>query len=302
MKIFLTGGTGFVGSEIVKQLLARDHRIVALVRPGSENKLAESDAVKIHLGDLAEPESLPAGLDGCDAVIHLVGIIRDFPDKGVTFEKVHVEGTRHVLEAAAAQGIRRFLHMSANGADREGPTAYQKTKWQAEQAVGKTELDWTIFRPSLIFGPGGEFVEMLGEMVRRLPVVPVIGDGQYRLQPVSVDQVAATYVKALDLPETAGRTYHLAGAESYTYDEILDLTGKALGKDSVHKLHQPVAMVKPIVKALESFEKFPLSEAQMSMLLEGNECDPGPWAEDFKIEPVAFAQGIGKCFEAEGDR
>jgi uncharacterized protein YbjT (DUF2867 family) len=297
MKVFVTGGTGFVGNEVVRQLVAQGHEVAALVRSGSEGKLVQSDQVKIHLGDVTEPGSLPEGMQGCDAVIHLVGIIREFPDKRVTFERLQVGGSRNVREAAAAQGIKRYLHMSANGARPDGETGYHRSKWQAEQELRDSELDWTIFRPSLIFGAGGEFVEMLADLIRKLPVVPVIGDGQYRIQPVSVQQVAETFVKALTLPETIGQAYHLGGAESYSYDEILDLTGKALGKDKVHKIHQPVPMVKPIVKLLEDFEKFPLTQDQLNMLLEGNECDIQNWTETFSIRPTSYAQGIGECIK-----
>ena len=299
MKIFVTGGTGFVGNEVVRQLVAQGHEVVALVRSGSEHKLEmnKSDQVQIHPGDVTEPDSLPQAMQGCDAVVHLVGIIREFPDKGVTFERLHVEGSRHVINTAVSQGVKRYLHMSANGVRLEATTDYHQTKWQAEQIVRDAALDWTIFRPSLIFGRGSEFVEMLAGLIRKLPVVPVIGDGQYRIQPISVHQVAETFVKGLALPETTGQIYHLGGSESYTYDEILDLTGKALGKDKVHKLHQPVSMVKPFVKLLEDFKKFPLTQDQLTMLLEGNECDIQSWAEVFSIQPISYAEGIVECFK-----
>ena len=299
MKIFVTGGTGFVGNEVVRQLVAQGHEVAALVRSGSEHKLEmnKSDQVKIHPGDVTDPDRLPQAMQGCDAVIHLVGIIREFPDKGVTFKRLHVEGSRHVIDAAASQGIKRYLHMSANGVRLEASTAYHQTKWQAEQIVRDSGLDWTICRPSLIFGRGGEFVEMLAGLIRKLPVVPVIGDGQYRLQPVSVHEVAETFVKALTLPETSGQVYHLGGGESYTYDEILDLTGKAVGKGKVHKIHQPVSMVKPFVKLLEDYKKFPLTQDQLAMLLEGNECDIQRWAEAFSIQPISYAEGISECFK-----
>jgi NADH dehydrogenase len=207
-----------------------------------------------------------------------------------------VQATRNVLQAAAARGIKRYLHMSANGAREEGETGYHRTKWEAEELVRASGLDWTIFRPSLIFGPGGEFVEMLGDLVRQLPIVPVIGDGRYRMQPVAVSQVAETYLKALALPEAIGQSYELGGGESYSYDQILDLVGEALGKAPVLKAHQPLVLVKPMVKLLEHFEKFPLTSDQLTMLLEGNECDQHPWAKAFGIEPQSFAAGIGACY------
>lgn len=296
MKVFLTGGTGFVGSEVLRQLVAAGHAVRALVRPASEGKLAVREGVEIHSGDATEPATLAGALAGCDAVIHLVGIIREFPARGISFERLHSEATRNVLAAAEGQGVRRYLHMSANGTGPAGTTGYHRTKWQAEQAVRGSGLDWTIFRPSLIFGPGGEFVTMLADLIRKLPVVPVIGDGRYRMQPVAVEQVAESFVKGLAMPETTGQTYHLGGGASYSYDEILDLTGKAIGCEHVAKAHQPLFMVKPMIKVMEHSAHFPITSDQLEMLLQGNVCDPTAWATAFGITPISYAEGIGGCF------
>lgn len=297
MKVFLTGGTGFVGSEVLRQLMAAGHDVRALVRPGSEQKLAVRDGVETWPGDATEPATLAGALAGCDAVIHLVGIIREFPGRGITFERLHVGGTGNVLAAAREQGVRRWLHMSANGTGPAGTTAYHRSKWAAEQRVRDSGLDWTVFRPSLIFGKGGEFVTMLGDLIRKLPLVPVLGDGQYRLQPVAVAQVAESFVRALTMPETVGQTYHLGGGASYSYDEILDLTGRAIGREHVAKAHQPLFMVKPMIRVLEHADHFPITSDQLEMLLAGNICDTTGWVRDFGIRPVSYAEGIGECFE-----
>lgn len=296
MLVFVTGATGFVGRALLKHLTATGHEVMALVRPGSEPKLFKSEKVKIQQGDVTDQDALSEGLRGCDAVIHLVGIIREFPRKGITFESMHVAATSNLIAAAASQGIKRYLHMSANGVRADSRSDYHKTKWRAEQAVRDSQLDWTIIRPSLIFGPDSEFVELLAGLIRKLPLVPVIGDGRYRMQPVAVDEVAETFTRALEMPQTVGETYHLGGAKSYSYDEILELTGKALGKQPVRKIHQPVAMVRPVVRLFDDFAAFPLTGDQLTMMLEGNVCDPRPWAEAFGIEPITFADGIGKCF------
>ena len=232
-------------------------------------------------------------------MIHLVGIIREFPNRGITFEKMHVEATGKCPGSAAEQGVQRYLHMSSNGTRERGKTAYHRTKWQGEERVRASNLDWTIFRPSLIFGRGSEFVNMLATLIRKLPVVPVIGDGKYRMQPVAVGQVAASFVKALAMPETIGATYQLGGGASYSYDEILDLTAHALGKDDPAKVHQPLFMIKPMVKMLQGFEQFPITEDQLKMLVEGNVCDPAEWAEAFDLEPLSYAQGIDSCLKHE---
>jgi len=294
MRIFLTGGTGFVGSEVLRQLVKAGHTARCLVRPGSEKKLAVHEGVKIHPGDVTEPDTLEGALEGCDAVIHLVGIIREFPGRGLTFEKLHFEAARNMVAAAEVQRVNRFLHMSANGTRENAVSPYHLTKWRAEESVRKSSLSWTIFRPSLIFGPGDEFVNMLAGMIRKLPIVPVVGDGRYRMSPVAVQDVAASFVGALARPETGGRTFHCCGPVSYSYNEVLDLIGEALGKSRVSKIHQPVALMKPVVSLLQNFSAFPLTTSQMTMLLEGNECDPREWAEVFGISSHPFPEGIRK--------
>lgn len=295
MNVFVTGGTGFVGNEVIRHLLAAGHSVHCLVRIGSENKLPHKKDVTIHFGDTDDFESLKKGMADCDVVIHLVGIIREFPGKGITFEKLHTEATKAVMLATVANGIKRYLHMSANGTRANAETGYHQTKWQAEEEVRASNLNWTIFRPSLIYGQNGEFIEMMSNLIRKLPVVPVIGDGQYRMQPVAVKQVALSFVKAINRPETIGKTFHLGGKSSYSYDEIIDIFGKALGKKSISKLHHPLMLMKPAVKLLQSIPQFPLATDQLTMLLEGNVCDPAEWAKAFDIEPEDFAEGLKEC-------
>lgn len=296
MKIFLTGGTGFVGSEVLRQLVAAGHTVKALVREGSEAKLAAQEGIDIHHGDITDAASLVGAMEGCDAVIHLVGIIREFPKRGVTFKRMHVIGTENVLEAAEEQGVNRYLHMSSNGTRERSSTGYHRTKWQAEEMVRNSTLDWTIFRPSLIFAPGSEFVHMLSEVIRKLPVVPVIGDGRYRMQPVALQEVASSFVKALEIPETIGKLFHLGGSESYSYDEILDLTSQAMGKGKATKIHQPLFMIKPMIRMMQGSEHFPITSDQLTMLIEGNICDTEEWETTFGITATSYAEGIGGCF------
>lgn len=286
MKVFVTGATGFVGSEVLRQLLAAGHLPRCLVRRGSEEKLAVRDAIEVCPGDFDHPDSLDGALEGCDAVIHLVGIIREFPERKITFQRLHVEATRHLIAAAQAQGVQRFLHMSANGSRADAVAPYHQSKWQAEEALRASTLDWTIFRPSLICGRGDSFVTLLADMVRRFPVVPVIGDGDYRLSPVAVGDVAASFVKALQLPQTIGQSYQCCGARALSYNQILDAIAKALGKDGVTKLHHPLLLMKPLIALLEGFPVFPITRNQLTMLLEGNSCDPAPWAETFALTPT----------------
>ena len=149
----------------------------------------------------------------------------------------------------------------------------------------------------MLFGPGSEFVGMLAELIRRIPVVPVIGDGQYRMQPVAREQVAASFVKALEMPETIDEVYHLGGGESYSYDEILDLTAQALGREKVTKAHQPLFVIKPMIKLMQNCDHFPITNDQLTMLIEGNVCDTRDWAQAFGLKPLSYAEGVGGCFQ-----
>lgn len=292
MKVFVTGGTGFVGQEVVRQLLEAGHEPVCLARSGSAQKLGVNPRLQIYPGDVTLGKGLNQGLDGCDAVIHLVGIIREFPGKGITFDRLHTQATGIMVAAAEQAGIERFLHMSANGTRKGAVSPYHQTKWAAEQAVRNGAPAWTIFRPSLIYGAADQFVNMLADLVRKLPIVPVIGDGRYRMSPVPVEAIAASFVAALERPETIGKTFHCGGPRSLSYDEILDLVGRALGKKKVLKLHQPTLFMRPVVALLESIPQFPLTSSQLTMLLEGNEVDPQEWISAFGLTLPDFYEGI----------
>ncbi len=290
MKIFVTGASGFVGREIVKQLLLSGHRVRALARRKSD---LEGDAeVETVVGDTTRPETLFPLLEDCAAVIHLVGIIREFPGRGITFARLHTESTRNILQAAAKQGVQRYLHMSANGARPNAPTDYHRTKWAAEELVRKSQLDWTVFRPSLIFGPQDMFVNLLARLIKTLPLVPVMGDGRYRLQPVHVADVAAGFVAALDAAGSANKTYSCCGPEIFTYDALLEVIGEVLGRSHVRKIHQPLSIMKPVVKIMQNLPLFPMTSDQLQMLLEGNVCTDATWKEEFNLELSPFRTGI----------
>lgn len=293
MKIFVTGGTGFVGGHVRRALLERGHSLRLLVHRRSEGIEAGIEQVE---GDVTRPDTFAGAVAGCDATVNLVGIIREFPGRGITFEKLHVDATRNVVGAARATGIRRHLQMSALATRPDATAAYHRTKWQAEEVVRQSGLDWTIFRPCLIFGPKGAFVDMLAGFVRRFPAVPVVGDGTYRLQPVSVDDVARCFALALDMPETVGQTYELCGPDRLTYNEVLDTIGRVLGKGHVVKIPQPLGLLKLVVPIMQGFSFFPLTMDQIILLTEENICS-NPWPSVFGFEPCRFEAGIASFLQ-----
>jgi uncharacterized protein YbjT (DUF2867 family) len=290
MKVFVTGGTGFVGNHVVKELLAKGHQVRALVRPGSEHKIKRPDEVDVVPGTVEEVADLSQGMEGCDAVIHLVGIIRAFPNRGVTFEKLHTEATANVIAAAKETGVATLLHMSALGAREDGPTPYLRTKFAAEELVRGSGLTYTIFRPSLIFGPGGEAIKMFADMVNKI-VVPIIGDGKYRFQPISVFTLAQGFEKALELEESHGKTVDVGGPDNVTFDEIMDTLAKVLGKTIV-KIHLPVFPLRLATSALQHAPGYPLTTDQITMLLEGSTCDEKPFYELLGLKPISLEQTL----------
>ncbi|HKR94824.1 MAG TPA: NAD(P)H-binding protein, partial [Candidatus Angelobacter sp.] len=196
MKIFLTGATGFVGRNMLKRLFGEGYTVRALVRdPKKSSQLAQT-GVTLIAGDVVEGTGLEEGLRGCDAAIHLVGII---VEKGKnTFEAVHHIGTRNVVEAAKRTGIKRFVQMSALGVRTDGVAAYQVTKWRGEEDVRKSGIPYCILRPSLIFGPGDGFVTQMMETMRSAPLFrPVPGNGSPRFRPIFIGDVTACFAKAL---------------------------------------------------------------------------------------------------------
>jgi NADH dehydrogenase len=231
-----------------------------------------------------------------------VGIIREYPSRGITFHKLHVEATRNVIAAMQAAGVRRLIHMSALGSGPGAVTAYFRTKWEAESAVKDSGLLWTVMKPSVIFGPADEFVNMLAGQVRRLPLVPVLGDGRYQLQPVSVRDVAAGFVKALTLPAAIGRVYEIGGPERLSYNELLDHIARSLGRERAPKIHLPLPLMRPMIKLGERFPFFPLTTDQLAMLLMNNVCDPTAFFHDFSLVPLRFADGIREYLGPGGGR
>lgn len=290
MRIFVTGGTGFVGRVVVRQLQSVGNKIYCLVRnPGRARQVLPPE-VELQQGDLTDPEGFKPALKECEAVIHLVGII--FEKGRSTFERIHIKGTADLLTAASEARVTRFVHMSALGSRPGAVSRYHQTKYKAEQAVIQSGMDWTIFRPSIIYGPRDQFVNVLARVIRWAPVIPIIGAGEGRLQPISVDNVAACFALAVGNPASHRKIYNLGGPQALTYNQICAIITNVLGKRK-RTVHIPTALVKPAAVVAEwLLPRPPMTREQLIMLEEDYVCDPTEAIGDFGLELQGFEAGI----------
>ncbi len=293
MHIFLTGSTGYVGNRILSALINSKHQVTVLVRKESTNKFPDNlkPNLRIIQGDVTNNESYAGQLSGCDAVIYLPGLIREFPKRGITFKQIHFVGVKNLIDASKREGVKRFLLMSANGVKPNASTEYLRTKYDAEEYLKQSGLSWTIFRPSVIFGDEDKgrinFITVIAGLLKQMPlVVPIIGDGKYRFQPIAIKNVADAFVKSLELTDAFNKTYSLCGNELFTYNELIDIISNIINLKKV-KLHIPVWYMKLLAKIYDKFEWFPVTHDQITMLLEENICKSGTdFFTELDIEPI----------------
>jgi NADH dehydrogenase len=298
MNVLVTGGTGFVGREMARQLRVTGHRIHLLARhPQSRatREVASQYGAKVHPGNVLDADSLKKACAGMDAVIHLVGIISETGDQ--SFENVHVRGTQNMVFAAQDANVGRFIHMSALGTRPDARSRYHQSKWAAEERVRRSARGWTLFRPSIIYGPGDGFVSLFAKTIRVSPVIPVPGDGKTRFQPVAVKSVASAFVRALTESRTIGETYDLCGPETLTLDEMLDQILAVMGRKRL-KVHISVALARGQAAFLEFlFQQLlgkapPFSRDQVILLQEDIVGNGQPANQLFGLKPVPFRDGI----------
>lgn len=231
-KILVIGGAGFVGRHIVARLVDRGLRVTVPTRHRSRaSHLILLPTVEVVESDVSSDDALDLLLRDHDAVINLVGILQGSRGTpyGREFARAHVELPKRIVAGCTRQGIDRYLHMSALGADPKGPSMYQRSKGDGEAAVRASSLDWTIFQPSVIFGPEDRFLNTFASLAKVFPVLP-IGGADVRFQPVWIGDVAQAFVNALDNRATYRKSYELVGPRVYTLRELVQFAAAASGR------------------------------------------------------------------------
>jgi uncharacterized protein YbjT (DUF2867 family) len=298
MKVLVTGATGFVGQEVARQLQQAGHGVRILARDPdapSVQAIRSLDGMEVHRGEILDSATLSGAARGVEAVVHLVGIISEVGQN--TFGNVHTRGTQKIVTAAQQAGVRRFVHMSALGTRPGAASRYHQTKWSAEEIVRQSGLDFTIFRPSLIFGPRDAFVNLFARIIDLSPVVPLLGSPDVRFQPVSVEVVADAFVRSLREPMSFGQTYDLCGPQALTLSEMVDCIQRVLHRRR-WKLRVPSWLSQSQAALLEFIyprmlgRAPPLNRDQLVMLRENNPGDPRPANTLLGLRAVALEEGI----------
>jgi NADH dehydrogenase len=270
VRVGIIGATGFVGGYLVDAMLARGHDVSLLVRPGSESKVRRASEVHAVAGELETSDALTKVLEGCDAAIYNVGLIREFPHRGITFERTQYEGLVDTVAAAKRVGVSRLMLMSAIGVKDPG-TKYQQTKHRAEQHALDSGLDVTVLRPSVIFGDPRGTMEIATQLYRDMvrPPVPAVSFQGVQMSPVHIEDVAAAFAAVLADSETIGKTIELAGPEALSWDEMLRRVAAAAGKSKI-LLPMPLWIMRIGATLFDWLPFYPVTRDQLTMLAEGN--------------------------------
>jgi len=294
VRVLVTGGTGFVGPKVVHALRAQGHDVRALVRhPKRATQLATWGA-EIAAGDVTDPASLRAAVDGCTHVVHLVAILKGSPSD---FHRVMTQGTKNLVAASKDARIERFVLMSALGTSEttKDTIPYYAAKWAMEQETTRSGLEYTIFRPSFVFGRDGGALPLFMKQVKYSPVVTVIGSGLQRIQPIWVEDVAEYFSRGVDHPQAANRTFEIGGPDIVSWNELYLKIAKVLGKRR-KLVHVPSSLARTGAKLTQWVPGAPLTTDQVAMIEAGdNAVSRSDAVDTFQLPLVALEEQIRRA-------
>ncbi len=290
MAILVTGGTGYVGSHLVRRLVGRGESVTAVVRGAAAARAAEALGARPVPGDVTDLPALRAAMVGASAVIHLVAVNRE--RGGATFSAINHQGTANAVAAAREAGVRRFIHMGGLGLSSTQPYPFARTKGLGHDAVEASGLDYTILKPSIIFGPGDEFINVLAALIKVSPLVPLVGGGRTRFQPIWIDDVVSCFVACLDRSDTMGQSYDLGGPEVLTFSQVIDTVLAVLGTRRL-KLPVPAALLRPAAALMaRALPRPPVTPGLLDLLEVDTTTSSSATEAVFGLEPRRLRDGI----------
>ena len=290
--ILVTGASGFVGGHVVHALRSAQKDVRALVRDRRKSKRLEAWGATLVEGDMTDATSLHRAVEGCDTVVHLVAIRQGREEE---FRRVMVDGTRDLLAAAHAAGVRRFVHMSALGTSEatKDLVPYYRAKWDTEQLVKESGIPCVIFRPSFVFAGDGGILPTFLKLARFAPVTPIIGSGRQRIQPIWVDDVAEYFARAVDHDAATGQMFELGGPDVVSWNEFWDRL-KRVRRIRRPSVHVPVRLMRLNALVTERLPgDIPLTNDLLTMLEHGDNVVTDPSAvETFAIPLVPLDEQL----------
>lgn len=292
--VLVAGGTGFIGSHVVRQLIGQGHKVIVMSRDPERSRSKVPAGAEIRQGDLADAASLDRALAGVEVAVAAVQFPNhpvENPRKGYTYVKVDGEGTARLVAAAKQSGVKRFVYLSGAGV-REGQTKpWFVAKLMAEKAIRESGIPYTIFRPSWVYGPEDRSLNKFATFARLLPFVPVIGDGKTRVQPVFVADVARAVAASVDLPAAANKVYEIGGPQTLTMDAIIQTMLAVMGKKKP-LVHHPVWFMKLATIPLQVLPTPPLSPAAVDFVVQEEPVDNTALLQDIPLRLTPLAEGL----------
>jgi NADH dehydrogenase len=296
-RFLITGGTGTIGSALVKNLIARGHAVRVLTLPNDPNAShSDGNGVEIVYGDISNPEEVNGICDGIDTVIHLAAVILS-RDEDV-FDRVNVTGTRYLLLDARNTGVSHFIYISSASVNYRKMTPYSRSKRIAERYVKESAVPWTIIRPTLVYGPtGGMEFDIFLEKLMAYPIVPVIGKGKALKRPVYIDDLVDGIIKAAAFEHGAGKIYNLSGGSAISMFEMTRLCLTLLGREDKIIVRIPFMACWLLAQLMEKFLKNPpLSWNMIAGATQRADIDPYDAIIELGYNPIPFEKKIGDCF------
>lgn len=296
-KVTLFGGTGFIGSYLLKCLVEHGYHVFLPIR----NKHIHVIPIHENITPIAihtfSDEMIDRCIASCETIIYNIGIIREFPSKGITFKYLHQELPEQIIRIAGKNNVKQFLYMSANDVDNQ-QTKYQKTKLKTERFLQNSNLEWTIFRPSVVFGNPHEHLDFVTQLYNTMikPPFPVplfynylpTKAGAFQMSPIHVQDVVNIIIQSIDDTEMFNKVIPLGGIEKLSWSQIIAIISGVVKKSKL-KIPVPILPIKIVTHFLERFPWYPVTADQLTMLVAGNTCDSHHIFTHFGMVPIPFS-------------